>query len=105
MSEIQLVEETNKLLREAEQHRKIDPTESVLEMVRKLTDERKVVYEALSRVQHRCTDLEMERRRLVAEAKKAEAEWNEEREAFKLRNEQLRDDLEIARLDSLKRSK
>ena len=45
----------------------------VLDLLRILTQERKDLYEALKRVQGRCTDKEMERRELVAENKKLRA--------------------------------
>lgn len=64
-----LAEEMNQRIQEAREHRGNIDIDSALEMIRHLTDERKVLYEALKRVQGACTEKEMERRRLVAENK------------------------------------
>jgi hypothetical protein len=92
------------LLKQAEEQKNSIEIEPLLDVVRKLTEERKVIYEALSRLQGRSTELCMECRRLKAEAEQFQTEWEEERQAFKLRNEQLREELSYHRLNALKRS-
>jgi hypothetical protein len=58
-------EETlEELLNTASYHRDTISVEQLLDVIQKLTYERSVLYDALKRVQHACTEKEMEIRRL-----------------------------------------
>jgi hypothetical protein len=57
------------MLERAKEHANTINLNQLLELLQILTLERKELYEALRRVQGRCTDIEMERRKLVDELK------------------------------------